>query len=84
MRTWTLQNAKARLSAVVRAARDGPQAITLRGDQVAVLTSVEEYNRLNGRESRTKPMTLLAALQACPYKFETPPRDRATGRSVKL
>lgn len=44
---WSLQTAKARLSEVVRRARDdGPQRITVRGYETVVILSVEDYDRL--------------------------------------
>ena len=65
---WALQDAKARLSEVVRAAGRTPQHITLRGVPAAVVISPEEYNRLQGKKTKGqgKPMTLLEALRACP------------------
>lgn len=47
MSTWQLQEAKARLSEVIKkAAQEGPQSITVRGEQTAVVMSSEEYERL--------------------------------------
>lgn len=47
MRTWQLQEAKARLSNVIRKAADeGPQSITLHGHPAAVVISNEEYQSL--------------------------------------
>ena len=47
MRTWQLQEAKARLSEVIKhAAREGPQTITMRGEPTAVLISRDDYERL--------------------------------------
>lgn len=47
MGTWQLQMAKARLSEVIRkAAKEGPQSITVHGEPTAVLLSSEEYERL--------------------------------------
>lgn len=44
---WQLQEAKNKLSAVVeRALSDGPQLITRRGAEVAVLLSWAEYRKL--------------------------------------
>lgn len=49
MRYWQLQEAKARLSEVIREAeREGPQEITLHGKPVAVVLSREQYERLTG------------------------------------
>jgi prevent-host-death family protein len=47
MRKWQLQDAKNRLSEVVRKASDeGPQVITLRGDDAVVVVAADEYARL--------------------------------------
>ncbi len=49
MHTWQMQEAKARLSEVVkRAEQEGPQDITLRGRSVAVVLSRAEFDRLAG------------------------------------
>ncbi|MFN7751217.1 MAG: type II toxin-antitoxin system Phd/YefM family antitoxin [Pseudomonadota bacterium] len=49
MQNWPIQEAKARFSALVRAAEhDGPQAITWHGREVAVVVSRAEYERLTG------------------------------------
>ena len=48
MRTWQLQDAKNRFSAVVDAARQsGPQLVTRRGAAAVVVMAVEEYRRLS-------------------------------------
>jgi antitoxin Phd len=47
MAMWQLQEAKARLSEVVKkAAKEGPQKITVHGETTAVVISSEEYQRL--------------------------------------
>jgi antitoxin Phd len=47
MRTWQLQDAKARLSEVVKKAeKEGPQGITVHGHSAAVVISSKEYKRL--------------------------------------
>jgi len=52
MKSWQLQDAKAHLSQVVQnAIHDGPQSITLRGEEVVIMISVEEYEKL----SKPKP-----------------------------
>lgn len=44
---WALQDAKNRFSEVVeRAAREGPQTITRRGKDTAVVVSIEDFQRL--------------------------------------
>ena len=47
MSVWRLETAKAELSEVVRQARsEGPQTITVRGEQAVVVLSVEAYAQL--------------------------------------
>ncbi|NBC12608.1 MAG: type II toxin-antitoxin system prevent-host-death family antitoxin [Gammaproteobacteria bacterium] len=47
MKRWALQDAKARLSELVRlAAEHEPQEITLRGEPAVVVVSAEDYRRL--------------------------------------
>jgi prevent-host-death family protein len=44
---WQLQDAKARFSEVVkRAAGEGPQVITYRGIETAVVLSIDDFRRL--------------------------------------
>ncbi len=51
--TWQLQEAKNRFSEVVNEAlRRGPQLITKRGEQIAILLSYEEYRRLVSRQDK--------------------------------
>jgi prevent-host-death family protein len=62
MHAWQMQEAKARLSEVVKCAqREGPQDITLHGRSVAVLLSREAFERLAGNTQ-----SLLAFMQASP------------------
>ena len=43
---WPLQDAKAKLSQLIRAAAKEPQTITRHGEEVGVLLSPQEYQRL--------------------------------------
>jgi antitoxin Phd len=55
-RTWTLQDAKNRFSAVVEAARRGqPQLVTRRRQPAVVVLSFEEYARLQELEAQSAP-----------------------------
>lgn len=65
---WQLQEAKQRFSEIVRQAHDdGPQIVTRRGEEVAVVVSIEEYRRLSGSKPDFKDFLLsapdLAALE---------------------
>jgi len=62
MSNWTLQDAKNRFSAVVRAALQlGPQRITRHGRDAVVVLAAEEYDRL-----AAPPTNLVAALRQSP------------------
>lgn len=51
MNTWQMQEAKARLSEVVKCAESqGPQNITLHGQSVAVVVSHSTFERLTGND----------------------------------
>ncbi len=51
MHVWQMQEAKARLSEVVKCAEsEGPQNITLHGQSVAVVVSRAMFERLTGNE----------------------------------
>jgi prevent-host-death family protein len=46
---WQLQEAKQKFSRLVRhALDDGPQVVTLRGEEAVVVISVQEFRRLRG------------------------------------
>ena len=51
MHVWQMQEAKARLSEVIKCAEsEGPQNITLHGQLVAVVVSRSMFDRLTGNE----------------------------------
>ena len=59
MKSWQLQQAKARFSEFLDAAlKKGPQVVTRRGVEEAVLVPIEEWKRLQ-RESRPDIKELL-------------------------
>jgi prevent-host-death family protein len=79
---WQLQEAKNRLSELVRKARDeGPQVITVHGTDAAVVMSAEQYAKLARRKG-----TLVDFFRKSPLMGEelnlTRSRDR--GRQVDL
>lgn len=83
MHAWQMQEAKARLSEVVkRAESEGPQDITLHGRSVAVVLSRATFERLSGNEHslvefiRKSPLYGLEEIE-----FE---RDRSPTREVAL
>ena len=81
MRQWQLQEAKARLSELVRCAlREGPQEVTLHGEPTVVVVAKAEFERL-----RTPKPSLAAFLRESPLagaeldieRDSSPPRDLA-------
>jgi antitoxin Phd len=81
--TWELEDAGARLSEVVRRARsEGPQRVTVRGEDAAVVVSAEEFERMRGPE-RTGA-DLLKFLQSLDLWEVVPERDKDTGRDIEL
>jgi prevent-host-death family protein len=73
---WALQDAKARLSELVRRVRsEGPQHITLHGRDEVVVISTAEFHRLKGG---TTGRALIDALRASPHRDV----DLEPGRAV--
>ena len=52
---WQLQEAKQKLSQLIKQAQDeGPQVVTRRGEEVAVVVSAEAYRKLSGSKKDFK------------------------------
>jgi prevent-host-death family protein len=76
-REWQLQEAKAKLSEVIKLALASPQTITVHGRQTAVVLSMEAYRKL---AQPKRGMSLYDVLQNSPFK-DVPldlERDRST------
>ncbi|KQQ30733.1 prevent-host-death protein [Methylobacterium sp. Leaf123] len=82
-RTWRLVDARARFGELVRRVRsEGPQYVTVRGDEEVVVIPAEEFRRLKGEATGA---ALVAAFQASPYqdieiepeRYPMPVRDPA-------
>jgi prevent-host-death family protein len=55
---WKLEDAKARFSEIVRlASSDGPQLVTVRGKEAAVILDPETYRRLLPSTEERKPIS---------------------------
>jgi prevent-host-death family protein len=79
---WQLQHAKNRLSELIDVAgRDGPQVVTRRGKETAVVLSFEEYQQLVRRPERL--ISLLRKAPKVPGGL-TVERDQDTGRKVEF
>ena len=76
--TWTLANAKARLSEVVDRAQSGPQIITRHGKPNAVVVSAEEWARKTARKGTLAEFLLASPLRSAEFELERmrdEPRD---------
>lgn len=82
MQTWQLQHAKNRLSEVVdRALKEGPQVITRRGVDTAVVVSVSEYRKLAQPKEGLVEFLRASPLAGIELDLE---RDPDPGRDVDL
>lgn len=76
--TWTLANAKARLSEVIDRAQTGPQTITRHGKPNAVVVSAEEWARKTARKGTLAEFLLASPLRGAGLELERvhdAPRD---------
>ena len=68
---WRLQDAKARLSEVVRQARQrGPQRVTLHGRDAVVVVRADEFDRMQRPISGRDIVTALAASPLTDVNFD--------------
>ena len=69
---WQLQEAKNKLSQVIQSAiKSGPQSITIRGKETAVILSEEDYRKLTKKRTWAKMDITIE-------------RSRDTGRNIDL
>lgn len=76
--TWTLANAKARLSEVIDRAQTVPQIITRHGKPNAVVVSAEEWSRKTARKGTLTEFLLASPLRGDELELERvhdAPRD---------
>lgn len=79
---WKLQDAKARFSEVVRHARkDGPQHVTVRGQDAVVVMSIEEFERLAPAKPKVPLIEFMESLHLEGLDLE---REPDYGRDVDL
>lgn len=81
MKTWPVQDAKARFSELLDTClREGPQRVTRRGNEVAVLVSAAEWERLAHGARPTLKDLLLTDAARVPLRI--PPRGKRRRRGV--
>ncbi len=82
MEKWQVQEAKAKFSEMVQKAKKEPQHITYRGEEIAVLVSIEEYNKIT---KNNKP-SFVELMRNSPFLGEELEieRDKSMGRDIEL
>lgn len=90
--TWQIQDAKNRLSELVRRVRENePQVITVHGKEVAAIIPIDEYRRHHPKKRSDK--TLLEVLRGFPRLSDVLSddeidtlfqRDTDTGRDIEF
>jgi antitoxin Phd len=79
--SWPVQEAKARFSELLeKSVTEGPQIVTKRGVETAVLVPIEEWRRLQERARPTLKELLLAPEPR--FEMELPDRHRWRWRRV--
>ena len=74
MQTWQLQDAKARFSELLDTAKEkGPQVVTRRGVEEAVILSVEEFHRMQRSQ---RPNIKEVLLSGPKFNLELPRRGK--------
>ena len=80
-RTWQVQDAKARFSELIETSlAEGPQIVTKRGVETAVLVAIDEWRRME-RRARPDLKELLLAPEARTDTL-TPPRTKHRRRGA--
>ena len=81
MKTWPVQDAKARFSELLQAClKRGPQLVTRRGEEAAVLVPIDEWRRLRGTPTRTLKDLLLT--DEARGELNIPPRGKHRRRPL--
>lgn len=80
---WKLEDAKARFSEVVRRAEaSGPQLVTVRGKEAAIILAPEQYKRMLPKNKKQLP--LVQFLQGLGLSEVDIERENDPGRDVAL
>lgn len=82
MNYWPLQDAKARLSELVRKViKDGPLGISVRGKKEIVLLSKDEYDLLSGKKPSFIDLMASSPLKGIHLDIK---RDKSLPRDIDL
>ena len=89
--TWSVADAKAKLSEVLERASEAPQFIESRGRPKAVVVSAEAYAQLVSRAEAQRPSGLQEFIEHCaalaaegPMELEIPARAFEADRATEL
>jgi antitoxin Phd len=83
MKHWKLEDAKARFSEVVRrAGSSGPQLVTIRGKEAAVILAPDQYKRMLPKEKGQLP--LVRFMQGLGLSGVDIERENDPGRDIVL
>jgi prevent-host-death family protein len=78
---WPVQDAKARFSELLDASvKYGPQTVTKRGVEAAVLVPIDEWNRIKGSRTATLKELLLSPEPRIDFAKFIPPRGGSVRR----
>ena len=81
MKNWSVQDAKARFSELLDTClKEGPQLVTKRGADAAVLVPVREWQRL--RQSTRSTLKELLLAEAPRFEMATPDRGKRRRRAT--
>ncbi|MDD4915102.1 MAG: type II toxin-antitoxin system Phd/YefM family antitoxin [Methylococcales bacterium] len=81
MKIWPVQNAKAHFSELLNACvSEGPQVVTRRGTETAVLVSFTEWKRMNNAAQPSLKELLMSDVGRA--DFELPERGQAKRRTA--
>jgi prevent-host-death family protein len=81
MNNWQLQEAKAKLSELVRNSQSSPQIITVRGKEVSVVISIKDYQELNNKKGSL--VDLMRNSPLCGIELDLK-RDQSKSRQINL
>lgn len=82
MHIWQLQEAKARLSEMLRTCEEeGPQMLSVRGEERAVLLSKLDYEKLIGKQPHLIDFLRASPLVGVPLDLQ---RDKSLDRDIDL
>lgn len=82
MHTWPLQDAKSHFSALIRLCNEqGPQVVTVRGTEKAVILSKNDYEQLISKKKSLFELLQSSPLHGLDIEFT---RDSSKNRDIDL